>query len=112
MTGFWRCPSRTRRHQVSGACNGHTSDPHDFRRTFRSICEMAGVSHSIGALLNHNQSKSITSRWVRRGEMLLAALHLFNDKLDELIKGEPFDDDPSHCGTDIIRQALGASDNP
>ena len=70
--------------------------PHDFRRTFASICEMAGVpSHSIGALLNHNQSKSITSRYIGSSrEMLLAALHLFDAKLKELIEGKPLDHDP------------------
>ena len=63
--------------------------PHDFRRTFASICEMAGVpGHSIGALLNHNQSKSITSRYIGSSrEMLDAALALFDAKLDELIRG-------------------------
>ena len=63
--------------------------PHDLRRTFASVCEMAGVpSHSIGALLNHNQSKSITSRYIGSSrEMLEAALKLHNEKMTELIQG-------------------------
>ena len=67
--------------------------PHDFRRTFAGICEMAGVpSHSIGALLNHNQSKSITSRYIGSSrEMLGAALALFDAKLNELIEGNTED---------------------